>query len=97
VPLASTRSCSAVCGASRCRIFLGRREFWSLDFAVTPDVLTPRPDSETLVAAVLDCISDRTGRWSLLDLGTGSGCLLLSLLSELPHARGVGIDASPRR
>jgi len=38
---------------------LGRREFWSLDFAVTPDVLTPRPDSETLVAAVLDCISDR--------------------------------------
>jgi release factor glutamine methyltransferase len=73
---------------------LGRREFWSLDFAVTPDVLTPRPDSETLVTAVLDYIAERSRALSLLDLGTGSGCLLLSLLSELPAAKGVGIDIS---
>jgi release factor glutamine methyltransferase len=73
---------------------LGRREFWSLDFTVTPDVLTPRPDSETLVAAVLDQLGDRGQALSILDLGTGTGCLLLALLSELPQATGVGIDAS---
>jgi release factor glutamine methyltransferase len=73
---------------------LGRREFWSLDFIVTQDVLTPRPDSETLVAAVLDQIDDRGRALSVLDLGTGTGCLLLALLSELPQARGIGIDAS---
>jgi release factor glutamine methyltransferase len=73
---------------------LGRREFWSLDFAVTSDVLIPRPDSETLVTAVLGQIADRTARLRLLDLGVGSGCLLLALLSELPHATGLGIDCS---
>jgi len=71
---------------------LGRREFWSLDFAVTAATLTPRPDSETLVAAVLDKIEDRTVALDLVDFGTGTGCLLLALLSELPGARGVGID-----
>jgi release factor glutamine methyltransferase len=73
---------------------LGRREFWSLDFVVTPDVLTPRPDSETLVAAVLKQVSDRSRPLSVLDLGTGTGCLLLALLSELAQAQGIGIDAS---
>jgi len=73
---------------------LGRREFWSLDFAVTCDVLIPRPDSETLVAAALAQIADRTAGVRLLDLGVGSGCLLLALLSELPHATGLGIDCS---
>lgn len=72
---------------------LGRREFWSLDFAVTADVLTPRPDSETLIAAALDHI-DRTQPLRVLDLGVGSGCLLLTLLSELPRATGVGVDCS---
>lgn len=72
---------------------LGRREFWSLDFIVTADVLTPRPDSETLIAATLDHI-DRTRPVRLLDLGVGSGCLLLTLLSELPQATGVGVDCS---
>jgi release factor glutamine methyltransferase len=71
---------------------LGRREFWSLDFAVNADVLTPRPDSETLVAAVLERVPDRKRALSILDLGTGSGCLLLSLMSNLPNAHGLGVD-----
>ncbi len=71
---------------------LGRREFWSLDFAVTPATLTPRPDSETLVAAVLDELPDRGAPLRLADFGTGTGCLLLALLSELPAASGTGVD-----
>jgi release factor glutamine methyltransferase len=71
---------------------LGRREFWSLAFRITPDTLDPRADSETLVEAVLAEVEDRTARLDILDLGTGSGCLLLALLSELPNARGVGVD-----
>lgn len=71
---------------------LGRREFWSLDFMVTPATLTPRPDSETLVAAVLGELSDRRLPLGILDVGTGTGCLLLALLSELPAAHGTGID-----
>jgi len=73
---------------------LGRREFWSLSFAVGPATLDPRPDSETLVAAVLAHIPDRSTPLDILDLGAGTGCLLLALLSELPQAKGVGIDAS---
>jgi release factor glutamine methyltransferase len=73
---------------------LGSREFWSLRFAVGPATLDPRPDSETLVAAVLARIPDRNAELSLLDLGTGTGCLLLALLSELPRAKGLGIDIS---
>ncbi len=75
---------------------LGRREFWGLSFKVTSDVLTPRPDSETLVEAVLSVVPDRSASLRLLDLGVGSGCLLLSLLHALPHARGLGIDRSER-
>ena len=71
---------------------LGRREFWSLDLAVAPATLTPRPDSETLVAAVLDELPDRQAKLRLADFGTGSGCLLLALLSELPAASGIGVD-----
>jgi release factor glutamine methyltransferase len=73
---------------------LGRREFWSLPFAVSSDILTPRPDSETVVEAALDAIADRAAPLRILDLGTGSGCLLLALLSELPHASGIGTDIS---
>lgn len=72
---------------------VGRREFWSLEFTVTPDVLDPRPDSETLVEAVLDALRGRAAP-RIADLGTGSGCLLLALLSERPDATGVGIDIS---
>lgn len=75
---------------------LGHREFWSLDFKVTEDTLTPRPDSETLIEAALKGIPDKTQPLKLLDLGTGTGCLLLSLLSELPQAHGLGIDISDK-
>jgi release factor glutamine methyltransferase len=73
---------------------LGRREFWSLSFEVTPATLDPRPDSEALVSAVLAQIGDRGAAPSLIDLGTGTGCLLLALLSELPNAKGAGVDLS---
>ena len=74
---------------------LGQWEFWSLPFYVTAATLTPRPDTETLVQAALDLLPDRKATLRLLDLGTGSGCLLLALLHELPAARGLGIDRSP--
>ncbi len=70
----------------------GRREFWSLEFEVTAETLDPRPDSETLVEAALAALPDREAELSILDFGTGTGCLLLALLSELPNARGLGID-----
>jgi len=73
---------------------LGRREFWSLPFQVSADTLDPRPDSETLVQAVLDQTPDRSARLRVLDFGTGTGCLLLALLHELPSATGLGIDVS---
>ena len=72
---------------------LGWREFWSLRFALGPETLDPRPDSETLIAASLECI-DRDKALSVLDLGTGTGCLLLAFLSEVPNAKGLGIDLS---
>ncbi|MEM8586587.1 MAG: peptide chain release factor N(5)-glutamine methyltransferase [Pseudomonadota bacterium] len=71
---------------------LGQREFWSLAFALGPDTLDPRPDSETLVAAALDHLPETDGRYRLLDLGTGTGCLLLALLAERPNAWGLGVD-----
>ena len=74
---------------------LGEREFWGLTFKVTPDVLVPRPDSETVIEAALALLADRARAWRILDLGVGSGCLLLTLLKEFPNARGVGIELSP--
>jgi release factor glutamine methyltransferase len=72
----------------------GWREFWSLRVALSPDTLDPRPDSETIVAAALSWAGQRGGRMRLLDLGSGSGALLLACLSELPRASGIGIDIS---
>jgi len=72
---------------------LGEREFWSLPLAVSPAVLVPRPESESVVEAALACVRHEAPL-HLLDLGTGSGCLLLALLSELPNATGVGVDRS---
>ena len=72
----------------------GSKEFWSLNFNVNQETLIPRPDSETIIESVLGTITDFTDSLSILDLGTGSGCLLLALLSELPNAKGVGIDIS---
>ncbi len=70
----------------------GRREFWSLDFEVTSATLDPRADSETLVEAALAAIPDHRVPLSIVDFGTGTGCLLLALLSELANAKGLGID-----
>jgi release factor glutamine methyltransferase len=71
---------------------LGVREFWGLEFALSADTLDPRPETETLVEAVLARLPERDRPYRFLDLGTGSGCLLLALLSEFPAARGFGID-----
>ncbi|OYU49913.1 MAG: protein-(glutamine-N5) methyltransferase, release factor-specific [Rhizobiales bacterium PAR1] len=77
---------------------LGRREFYGLSFSLNPETLDPRPDTETLVDAVLAHLA--TERQSsvplkLLDIGTGTGAILLALLSRLPLARGVGVDIAP--
>lgn len=74
---------------------LGEREFWSLPFTVTPEVLDPRADSETIIEAVLGYVPMRDQRLMIADFGVGSGCLLLSLLSEFPKAHGLGVDISP--
>ena len=73
---------------------VGRREFWGMDFALAPPVLDPRPDSETLVRAALAAFAGRAPPRAVLDLGTGSGCLLCALLREFPAAVGVGADLS---
>jgi release factor glutamine methyltransferase len=72
----------------------GTRGFWSFDLAVTPAVLIPRPDTETVVSAALDHAGQRARIGRLLDLGTGSGAILLALLAECPAAFGVGVDRS---
>lgn len=74
---------------------LGRREFWGLDFSLARETLEPRPDTETIVEAALAHVGDRARPLRLLDLGTGSGCILIALMSELPNAFGVGVDLSP--
>lgn len=77
---------------------LGRRAFWTLELEITPATLDPRPETETLVEVVRDELV-RRGRCqcalAILDLGTGSGAILLALLAEFPNARGLGTDVSP--
>ncbi|MEC8109482.1 MAG: peptide chain release factor N(5)-glutamine methyltransferase [Pseudomonadota bacterium] len=72
----------------------GWREFWSMRFDVSPATLDPRPDSETVIAAATSWARNHRPSSRILDLGTGTGCLLLACLSELPQARGIGIDIS---
>ena len=77
---------------------LGHKEFWSLPLAVTADVLVPRPETETVVETALDALGrdgTKLEMLRILDIGTGSGVLLLALLKELPKATGVGTDISP--
>jgi release factor glutamine methyltransferase len=71
----------------------GERDFWTLTLRVAPGVLIPRPDSETLIDAAIDHFGDRAPK-SVLDLGTGSGALLLAALSHWPQAAGIGVDCS---
>lgn len=73
---------------------IGTRGFWKQDFYVTCDVLDPRPDSETLIETVLRFYPDKKQKIHFLDIGTGSGCLLASLLQEYQNAVGMGIDIS---
>jgi release factor glutamine methyltransferase len=73
---------------------VGQREFFGLSFRVTPSVLDPRADSETLIEAVSKRVKDRKAPLRILDLGTGTGCLLLTLLYEFPNATGVAVDIS---
>ena len=70
----------------------GKREFWGMCFRVTEHTLDPRPDSETLIEAILARVSEREAPLQVLDLGTGTGCLLLTVLSEYPNAIGTGVD-----
>jgi release factor glutamine methyltransferase len=74
---------------------VGKRQFWSLELAISPQVLDPRPETETIVETSLRLLGDRRGEpLHILDLGVGSGALLCALLSEFAHARGVGVDIS---
>ncbi|HYZ20794.1 MAG TPA: peptide chain release factor N(5)-glutamine methyltransferase [Rhodopila sp.] len=73
----------------------GHREFWSLDFLASPATLIPRADSETLVEAAIAAFAGRMPPMRILDLGAGTGCLLLALLHEFPAAFGIGIDITP--
>lgn len=74
---------------------LGAWEFWGLPFTLAPETLVPRPDTESVVEAALAILPDRRASRRILDLGTGSGCILVALLSEWPEAVGVGIDRAP--
>lgn len=73
---------------------VGEREFWGLPFRLSSDTLVPRPDTETVVATALELLPDRQAPLRIVDFGTGSGCILVALLHELPRASGLGIDLS---
>lgn len=72
---------------------LGRKGFWKILLDVTPDVLTPRPDTETVVEVALRDFPEHAA-WSVLDLGIGSGAIILSILADRPAAKGLGVDVS---
>ncbi len=74
---------------------VGFKEFWSMTLAVTQDVLTPRPDTETLVSAALDLLPDRDASAKVLEIGTGSGAVALAIARERPNAHVTATDISP--
>jgi release factor glutamine methyltransferase len=73
---------------------IGVKSFWLSDFIVNNHTLDPRPDSEVIISAAISLFSDKNKKLKFLDLGTGSGCLILSLLQEFPNAQGVATDVS---
>ena len=75
---------------------LNNKEFWSTNFYVDRSVLIPRPETEVLVDLILHQINNKNNYYSILDIGTGSGCILISLLKELIKAKGIGIDKSSK-
>ena len=75
---------------------IGKKAFWDYDFIVNENVLTPRPDSETLIEAVLENYKNKDQKLNILDLGTGSGCLILTLLSIYQNSQGLAIDISDK-
>ena len=76
-------------------LLTGRKEFWSLDLEVGPDVLVPRPETETLVELALQRATDPEAELTILDVGTGSGAIAIALATELPKARVTATDVSP--
>ena len=72
---------------------VGKKEFWSCDFVVTEDTLVPRPETELLIYKVVNFFKNK--KIKIMDIGTGSGCILLSILKELKFSKGIGIDISP--
>jgi release factor glutamine methyltransferase len=77
-------------------LLLGEKEFWSLPLKVTGDVLTPRPDTETLVEAALGWLIEASHPYRVLDVGTGSGAIALAIAKERPHAQVTATDISPK-
>jgi release factor glutamine methyltransferase len=75
-------------------LLVGRKEFWSMSFRVTPDVLIPRPDTETLVSAALELLPEAVADAQVLDIGTGSGVVAVAIAVERPTAHLVGTDIS---
>lgn len=73
---------------------LGEKEFWGMKFKTTSATLDPRPDTETLIESVLRNYKEKDRPFKILDLGTGTGCILISLLKEYPNATGLGVDRS---
>jgi len=75
---------------------LNNKEFWSTNFYVDRSVLIPRPETEVLIDLILHQINNKNNYFSILDIGTGSGCILISLLKELIKAKGIGVDKSSK-
>jgi release factor glutamine methyltransferase len=75
---------------------LNNKEFWSTNFYVDRSVLIPRPETEVLIDLILSQISNKNNYLNILDIGTGSGCILISLLKELVKAKGIGVDKSSK-
>lgn len=75
---------------------IGRREFFGVDFVINNNVLDPRPDSETLIELIFNYFTNKNANLNILELGVGSGCLLLTVLKNFPNSCGVGVDISDR-